>query len=102
MKNPAARLPGSFSAVFLLLHHAVLLVCVYSCMFLDIDFLWQKYIWVICGSFLRLLLNLKVITYLGPMLMSSFSFGLKHLFLFSNFGHVEFKFVNSLHKQQLI
>ena len=31
--------------VFPLLHHAGLLICVYSCVFLEIDFLWQKYIW---------------------------------------------------------
>ena len=36
------------------------------------------------------------------MLMSSFSFGLKHLFFFSNFGHMELKFVNLPYKQQLI
>ena len=35
------------------------------------------------------------------MLMSSFSFGLKHLF-FSNFGHMKLKFVNLPYKQQLI
>ena len=45
MRKLAVRFLESSGCVFPLLHHAGLLICVYSCVFLEIDFLWQKYIW---------------------------------------------------------
>lgn len=57
---------------------------------------------VVGSVFLWSLLHLKVIISLGALLTSGFSWGLKHLFLLGNPGHVELKFKNSSDKQQLI
>lgn len=57
-------------------------------MFFHIDFLRQELIWAICNSLLLLFLHLKVLINLHPMLTSILSFGHKHLFFFSNSGHM--------------
>lgn len=57
-------------------------------MFFHIDFLRQELIWAICNSLLLLFLHLKVLINLHPMLTSILSFGHKHLFFFSDSGHM--------------
>lgn len=59
-----------------------------SCVFLHIDLLGQKYIWVIRNSLHLLFLHLKALINLHPRLTSILSFGHKHLIFFSNTGHM--------------